>query len=127
MVSGESEENEAVRTYFPSFAAHSSAYQTKLTTMQLAIISTTKSFFFLSVHTVMTAHITLTINYLKKKIRLCLSRFGTCKNVIHPQSKLVFDEKAKGVFCCIVDTTDKTRQDLTKLTTTWTDHFEDVC
>lgn len=119
MASGESEENEAVRTYFPSFAAHSSAYQTKLTTMQLAIISTTKSFFSLSVHTVMTAHITLTINYLKKKIRLCLSRFGTCKNVIHPQSKLVFDEKA--------DKTDKTRQDLTKLTTTWTDHFEDVC
>ena len=45
MASDESEENEAVRAYFPSFAAHSSACQTKLTTMQLAIISTTKSFF----------------------------------------------------------------------------------
>ena len=28
MASGESEENEAVRAYFPSFAAHSSACQT---------------------------------------------------------------------------------------------------
>ena len=44
-----------------------------------------------------------------------MSRFVTCKNVIQPQSKLVFDEKAKTVFCCIFDATDKTRQDLTKL------------
>lgn len=36
-----------------------------------------------------------------------MSRFGTSTNVIQPQPKLVFDEKVKGVFCCIFDTTDK--------------------
>ena len=44
MASGESEENQPVRANFPSFAAHSRACQTNLTTMQ-AIISMTKSFF----------------------------------------------------------------------------------
>lgn len=120
MASGKSEENETVRAYFTSFAPHSRAYQTKLTTMQPAIISTTKC-----AHGHHGAY--HTNDQLCNEKDPLTSRFGTCKNVIQAQSKLVFDEKAKGVFCCIFDATDKTRQDPTKLTATCTDHFEVVC
>ena len=96
MASGESEENEAVRTYFPSFAAHSRACQTKLTAAQ-AIISIAKSFFFLFVHIVHDGAYHSN-DQLSNETDPLMSRFGACTNVIQPQSRLVFSEQALRFF-----------------------------
>lgn len=95
MASGESEENEAVRAYFPSFAAHSRACQTKLTNAQ-AISSMTKSLFPFCAHSHDGAY--HTNDQLCNETDPLMSRFGACMNVIHPWSRLVFSEHALRFF-----------------------------
>ena len=81
MASSESEENQPVRANLPSFAAHSLACQTNLTTMQ-AIISTTKSFFPFCPHGRDGAY--HTDDQLSNEKDPLTSRFDACTNVIQP-------------------------------------------
>ena len=81
MASSESEENQSVRANLPSFASHSRACQTNLTTMQ-AIISTTKSFFPFCPH----GHdgVYHTNDHLSNEKDPLTSRFDACTNVNQP-------------------------------------------